>query len=163
MGSIRKLKSQGKEEEQVSSPESNKVIQEEGLPQKEFDFTENDIEFVADARRGGRKIVSLNPNLGRIVLYRAIYEIMAKEYGEAFENVQLFLVDKYPGYFWIRPCGEQAQGKKKLHKTGETRLISAKMLLHKLGKEKGNTIRYDARWDAPHKALVVDITKPAVE
>ena len=160
MGSIRKLKAQRKKEEQISSSAADEMVREGGQQEREFDFAEDDIELIADARRGGKKVVSLNPNLGRIVLYRATFETMAKEYGKEFENVQVFLVDKYPGYFWIRPCDDEAKGAKKLHKTGETRLISAKMLLHKLGKKKGNTIQYDARWDAPHKALVVDITKP---
>ena len=127
-----------------------------------FDFDESDMEMIADERRGARHVVSLNPKLGRVVLYRAIYKEMEKAYGGPFDHVQLFLVSKYPQHFWVRPCKEDTKGGKKLHRTGETRMISAKMLLNRIGKDKGtHSIRYPARWDGQHAGLVVDTSTPA--
>lgn len=153
MGSLRGLKGNKTEEERV----------DELVPQEvEFDFDESEMELIADERRGARHVVSLNPKLGRIVLYRAIYQEMERAYGGAFDYVQIFLVNKYPEHFWVRPCKEGEKGKKKLHRTGETRMVSAKMLLTRLGKDKGaGSVRYPARWNAGHNALVVNVSQPA--
>lgn len=153
MGAIRDLKKNKTEEQE---PEER--LQEE----KEFDFDESEMESIADERRGARHVVSLNPKLGRVVLYKSIYKEMESAYGSAFEYVQVFLVGKYPQHFWVRPCKEGEKGAKKLHRTGETRMVSAKMLLTRLGKDKGTgSVRFTARWDSRHNALVVDVSQPA--
>ena len=153
MGSRRNLK-----KDQTAEPEADVRVPEDA----EFTFDESEMELIADERRGARHVVSLNPKLGRVVFYRAIYQEMEREYRSEFDHVQVFLVGKYPDNFWVRPCKEGERGSKKLHRTGETRMLSAKMLLTRLGKDKGKgSVRYPARWDSRHNALVVNVSQPA--
>jgi hypothetical protein len=126
-----------------------------------LDFDESEFVVVADQRKGGKRVVSVNPNLGRIVIYRTIYEEMEKAWGGKFDHVLLLIVERIPGKFWVRPCTDTADGKKKIHKTAETRMISAKMLITKLDLGIDETTQYKAIWDKNHNALMVDVSSPA--
>jgi hypothetical protein len=127
--------------------------------QDELDFDESEFEIVADQRKGGKKVVSINRSLGRIVIYKAVYDEMEKEWGNSFDNVLLMVVPRISGKFWIRPCAEDTDSGKKVHKTGETRMVSAKMLVNRLALAE-KAAQYSAKWDKKHNALMVDVSVP---
>ena len=121
----------------------------------------------ADRRRTtrARHVVSLNPKLGRgPFLHRAIYQEMERDTVRSSIDPRAGIPGRQVTLtiFGSGPCKEGERGSKKLHRTGETRMLSAKMLLTRLGKDKGKgSVRYPARWDSPHNALVVNVSQPA--
>jgi hypothetical protein len=84
---------------------------------------------------------------------------MEKEWGNSFDNVLLMVVPRISGKFWIRPCAEDTDSGKKVHKTGETRMVSAKMLVNRLALAE-KAAQYSAKWDKKHNALMVDVSVP---
>ena len=128
MTNLRNMRKKAKEDELKEKMDKELLEQ----AQDELDFDESEFEIVADQRKGGKKVVSINRSLGRIVIYKAVYDEMEKEWGNSFDNVLLMVVPRISGKFWIRPCAEDTDSGKKVHKTGETRMVSAKMLVNRL-------------------------------
>ncbi len=157
MTSFRNMRKKAKEDELKEKLE--RELNEQAPVQDELDFDESEFEIIADQRKGGKKVISINRDLGRVVLYRAVYDEMEKEWGSAFSNVLLMVVPRISGKFWIRPCGDDTDGGKKVHRTGETRMVSAKMLVNRLGLTE-KAAQYSAKWDKKHNALMVDVSVP---
>jgi hypothetical protein len=157
MTSIRNMRKKAKEDELKERMEQE--LKEDVPVQDELDFDESEFEIVADQRKGGKKVISINRNLGRVVLYKAVYEEMEKEWGSPFSNVLLMVVPRISGKFWIRPCADDADGGKKIHRTGETRMVSAKMLVNRLDLAE-EAAQYSVKWDKKHNALMVDVSVP---
>jgi hypothetical protein len=121
--------------------------------------------WIGDYRRSkGKQMVSLNAKLGRIILYRKTVEVIEQRTGiDPLQYIKLGVTDQYPNAFWIKPCSEDEDAAKKIHKMGgNTTMISAKSLFAELKamghhfKEKSD--RRDAEWDEENKALKVDLT-----
>lgn len=155
MGGLRRIHSEAAQDEKKERKLKEREVQEV------LDFDESEFVVIADQRKGGKRVVSINPNLGRVVLYRTIYDEMEKAWGRPFDSVLLLIVERIPGRFWVRPCTDSTNGKKKIHKTGETRMISAKMLITRLNLDINETTQYAALWDKEHNALMVDVSRPA--
>ena len=126
-------------------------------PFPKLDFTE-----VGDERRGGRQAVSINGNLGRLVIYQEAYRIFEDRSGKKpVKFVQLLRNSDYPHIFWIRACNSAKDpAARGVHTTGETKLISAKKLIKEIGKDKAPTAQYFADWDPVNEALYVDLNRP---
>ena len=157
MTSLRNMRKKAKEDELKEKLE--RELNEQAPVQDELDFDESEFEIVADQRKGGKKVVSINRSLGRVVLYKAVYDEMEKEWKSPFSNVLIMVVPRISGKFWIRPCAEDTDGGKKLHRTGETRMISAKMLVNRLGLTE-EAAQYNVKWDKNHNSLMVDVSVP---
>jgi len=128
-----------------------------GPPFPKLDFTK-----VGDQRRGGKQAVSINGNLGRLVIYQEAYRIFEKQSGRApVKFVQLLRHSDYPHIFWIKACDSAKDpAARGIHVTGETRVISAKKLIKEIGKEESPTEQFFADWDPVNEALYVDLNHP---
>lgn len=88
MGSLRDMQREAKENTEAISP----------FPKLQF-------KEVGDQRRGGKQAVSINGNLGRLVIYQEAYRIFEQRSGKGpVKFVQLLRNDDYPHIFWIRAC-----------------------------------------------------------
>lgn len=120
-------------------------------------------EVIGDERRRGRHVVSINPNLSRIVVYQAVWSDMESNYGKPVQHVRLLTTNEKLDAFWIQPWDDETQGGRKVHisKAGSTKMISAKALFSRMKwqvpDEKRTTQRCNARWDKENGALVVDL------
>ena len=128
-------------------------------------LNEEEFHIVKDERKraAGKTVVSVNPNLGRLVLYQATLAMMKEKTGkEELTNVVIKTHPEYPDYFWIQPCSEDAKGHRKVHSIGTTRILSAKKLtgMGRL-KDMEKTEQFHAEWDENNNALVVDLSNPA--
>lgn len=157
MTSMRDMRKKAKQDE--LKEKMDRELLGQAPTQDELDFDESEFEIIADQRKGGKKVISINRGLGRLVLYKAVYDEMEKEWGDPFDNVLLMVVPRISGKFWIRPCSEGTDGGKKIHRTGETRMVSAKMLVNRLDLAE-KAAQYDATWDKKHRALMVDLSVP---
>ena len=126
--------------------------------------------WIGGSRRTGDQLISMNPNLSRIVIYKKTLELMEKKARQDLKFVRLGVTDKRPKAFWIMPCAEGDEGALKVHITGNTRMISAKSLFNKLEekgwynpKEKNNpkekTDQFPADWDEENKGIKVDLAE----
>ena len=145
MGSLRDMEREAKEDRETTSP----------FPKLQF-------KEVGDERRGGKQAVSVNGNLGRLVIYQEAYRIFEQRSGrKPVKFVQLLRHDDYPHIFWIRACDSgKDPAARGLHTTGETKLISAKKLIEEIGKKNAPTQRFHADWDPVNEALYVDLNHP---
>ena len=145
MGSLRDMQREAKENTEAISP----------FPKLQF-------KEVGDQRRGGKQAVSINGNLGRLVIYQEAYRIFEQRSGKGpVKFVQLLRNDDYPHIFWIRACDNAKEpAARGLHTTAETKLISAKKLIKEIGKEEAPTERFFADWDPVNEALYVDMNHP---
>jgi hypothetical protein len=119
----------------------------------------DDLEVIADDRRRGRQAVSINGQMGRIVLYAGSYNAMCAAIHQKVEYVQLKMSPRYPKIFWICPCSPKEIGARHIHTSGKTMLLSAKALIDRLGLKGQKTARYDAVWDWMNKGLAVDLRR----
>jgi hypothetical protein len=110
-------------------------------------------------RAGKRMAISLNSNLGRVLLYKLAYLELEDRRGGPVEYVQLFTATDEPKKFWIKPCKAEDPGAKHVLTTGNTRTVSAKKLISELGFEAEKTKQFPATWNREHKMLEVDISK----
>jgi hypothetical protein len=130
--------------------------------QEELPFPKlDDLKPIGDQRRGGKQAVSVNAKMGRLVIYQHAYKIFETRSGRAtIEYVQLLRHQAYPHVFWIRACGERDKTARKIHTTGDTKVISAKKLISEIGKTDADTEQYYADWDPQNGALYVDLNRP---
>jgi hypothetical protein len=144
MGSLREME------------EANESV-ETKTPFPKLDFTE-----IGDERRGGKKAVSINGKLGRLVIYQEAYRIFEDRSGKKpVKFIQLLRHNDYPHIFWIRACNSaKDHAARGVHTTGETKLISAKKLIREIGKNEAPTEQYFADWDPVNEALYVDLNHP---
>jgi hypothetical protein len=119
----------------------------------------DDLKVVADERRRGRTAVSINGEMGRIVLYAGSYKAMSLGARRKVEYVQAKMSPRYPRTFWICPCSENDIGAKHISTSGKTMLLSAKALIAKLGLTGQKTARFEAEWDQANEGLVVDLRR----
>ncbi len=119
----------------------------------------DDLEVVADERRRGRQAVSINGEMGRIVLYSSVYAAMCEGARQKVEYIQLKMSAKYPRTVWICPCPPKAIGARHIHSSGNTMLLSAKAAIARLGLTGHKTARYDAEWDSANEGLVIDVSE----
>jgi hypothetical protein len=145
MGSLRDMHKETKENEETAGPFPKLIFKE-----------------IGDQRRGGKQAVSINGKLGRLVIYQEAYRIFEKKSGrEPITFVQLLTHENFPHIFWIRACDNAKDpAARALHLTGETRVISAKMLIAEIGKTDAETQQFYADWDPVNEALYVDINHP---
>jgi hypothetical protein len=114
-----------------------------------------------DRKKAGKTMaVSLNSNLGRLLLYRLAYLELEDRRGGPVEYAQLFTAPDEPKKFWIKPCKADDPGAKHVLTTANTRTISAKKLISELKFQSEKTLQFPARWNREHKMLEVDISKP---
>lgn len=107
-------------------------------------------------RHGERPMVSINPKLKRIVMYRSTRELMVQNYGEQFEAVVILIDRSIKDAFWIRPCRLDVEGARRLHKTSDTtRSLSCSLLLQQLQWKGEKTQRFPVEWDAENSAAKV--------
>jgi len=128
-------------------------------------LNEEEFDIVKDERKraAGKTVVSVNPKLGRLVLYQATLATIREKTGkEELTYVVIKMHPRYPDYFWIQPCSEDTKGRRKVHRIGSTRMLSVKKLTG-LGRLKGmeTTEQFQAQWDENNNALVVDLSNPA--
>ena len=159
MGTIRGLKKSGLKPS-IYEGLTEKDILDTLTPPEERKYEKlDDLEVVADERRRGRTAVSINGQMGRIVLYASSYTAMCDGAKQKVEYVQLRMSPRYPITFWICPCPEKAIGARHIHTSGKTMLLSAKAVIAKLGQTGQKTARYEAEWDPVNKGLVVDLRR----
>ncbi|MGB6067636.1 MAG: hypothetical protein WBG50_22750 [Desulfomonilaceae bacterium] len=114
-----------------------------------------------DRKKAGKTMaVSLNSNLGRLLLYRLAYLELEDRRGGPVEFAQLFTAPDEPKKFWIKPCKADDPGAKHVLTTANTRTISAKKLISELKFQAEKTLQFPATWNREHKMLEVDISKP---
>ena len=123
-----------------------------------------DLEIIADRRRRFahvKPIVSINPKLGKIVIFQTTYDLAKKKVrlGD-FEYVQCLLDKEDLSHFFIRPCKINDEGAKKVTLSGRTRIIVAKLLLERLGYAADETKQFPVSWNRDAKALEVDLKAP---
>lgn len=147
------------------------VAKESETPDEEYEEIEEETyELVsdeestvyADIRKRGKSCVSINGNLGRIVVFAGPYHEMLQAIGkEDVEFVKLMSTAKYPGRFWIIPVdSKEVRGARGLHKSGNTIMISAKALISALNMNGQPTKQYHARWEPVNGGILVDLRKP---
>ncbi len=127
-----------------------------------------EFDFIGDTRRIGKQVVSMNPKLGRIVIYQKTLDVMKKETKkDEIKFVRLATANQCTNTFFIQPCNEGEPSSRQVHAMGSTRMISAKLLFKKL-EEKGwyspktKTEQFEAEWDKDNGALRVDLNKPSI-
>ena len=114
-----------------------------------------------DRKKAGKTMaVSLNSNLGRLLLYRLAYLELEDRRGGPVEFAELFTAPDEPKKFWIKPCKADDPGAKHVLTTANTRTISAKKLISELKFQAEKTLQFPATWNREHKMLEVDISKP---
>ncbi|MBI4962452.1 MAG: hypothetical protein HY913_04185 [Desulfomonile tiedjei] len=123
---------------------------------------EYEFKIIGDTRHGAGSVVSLNPSLGRITIYKEAWDKIVKGYGREVKYVKLGVVEERPDAFWIIPCEKQA-GSRKVHfsRAGGTAMLSARSFFSTVpvtGHARGAE-QFDAKWDSANKALEVDITE----
>jgi hypothetical protein len=152
MGTLRNLKKSGG---QPSADNPNTRTPPEGRRYEKL----HDLRVVADERRRGRRAVSINGEMGRIVLYAGAYSAMRDSAKQKVDYVQLKVSPTYPQTFWICPCAKEEIGGKHIAASGKTMLLSAKALIAELGLTGQPTTRYAAEWDQANEGLVVDLRR----
>ena len=112
-------------------------------------------------RHRDKPMVSVNPKLKRIVIYKKARELMIKEYGKEFETVLILFDPKIKDSFWLRPCRSDEEGARQLNATSDTtRTLSCSLLLKELGWVGTKTERFAVTWDAENDAARVYISTP---
>ena len=118
---------------------------------------------IADSRRGktlnGETIVSVNPKLKRMTLYKTTKNLMAEKSGQEFDHVLLLKSPTSKDKFWIRPCNPNQPGARKLNSNGVTKTLSCSMLLHEVSWDPEKTVNLDVKWDDNYNALKVEVPK----
>lgn len=105
-------------------------------------------------------MVSINPKLKRIVIYKAAREMMIKHYRKAFETVLILWDSKIKNAFWLRPCPPEEKGSRQLSATSDTtRTLSCRLLLQQLEWKGTKTERFPIAWDEKNDAARVDLSK----
>jgi hypothetical protein len=120
--------------------------------------------WIGGSRKIGDQLISMNPNLGRIVLYQKTLDLIKEKTKQDLKFVRLGITDEHPYAFWIKPCSNDDEGALKVHVMGNTRMVSAKQLFNKL-KEKGwyvsegKTDQFPAEWDSSNEAVKIQLQK----
>jgi len=120
------------------------------------------LETLIDARHEHRDqaMVSINPKLQRIVIYKAAREMMIQKYGEEFEAVLIQMDGKNKIAFWLKPCRREERGSRQLNTTSATtRTLSCRLLLQRLEWKGTKTERFHIAWDEKNEAARVDLSK----
>jgi hypothetical protein len=120
-----------------------------------------ELQVILDERRRGQNVVSLNPNLNRLIIYRNVWEDLEKGFGKAITHILLLVTDQKSDAFWVKPCEESARGARKVSvsKAGGTKMLSARMLFNRLKwADKPHTVRCETNWDKDNEALMVDLS-----
>jgi hypothetical protein len=105
-------------------------------------------------------MVSINPKLKRIVIYKAAREMMIKHYGKEFETVLILWDPKIKNAFWLRPCPPEERGARQLNATSDTtRTLSCRLLLQELDWKGTKTERFPIAWDKENDAARVDLKR----
>lgn len=159
MGSLRDLKKRGKKPTEYEGLTEQDILNTLTPPEERKYEKLDDLEVVADDRRRGRQAVSINGEMGRIVLYAGSYDAMCRGVRQKVEYVQLKMSPRFPKMFWICPCSPKEVGARHIHTSGKTMLLSAKALIDRLGLKGQKTARYDAEWDSANEGLVVDLRR----
>ena len=106
-------------------------------------------------------MVSINPKLKRIVIYKKAREKMIQRYGQEFETVQIMFGKDYKDAFWLSPCDPNEEGARQLNATSDTtRTLSCSLLLRTLEWEGTKTERFPVKWDSEYDAWRVDLSQP---
>jgi hypothetical protein len=151
-----------KPKEVMAQPERPEEEHEE-IEDETYELVSDDeVTVYADFRKRGKSCVSINGNLGRIVVFAGPYHEMLQAIGkDDVEYVKLISTAKYPGRFWIIPVeSKEVRGARGLHKSGNTIMISAKALISALNMNKQPTKQYYARWEPVNGGILVDLRKP---
>ncbi len=159
MGRLRDLKKSGEKPFCYEGLTDQDILDTLTPPEQRRYEKLDDLEVVADDRRRGRTAVSINGEMGRIVLYAGSYAAMCEGAKQKVEYVQLKMSPRHPKVFWISPCPENAIGARHIHSSGKTMLLSAKALITRLGMTGQKTARYDAEWDPVNEGLVVELQR----
>ena len=123
--------------------------------------------WIGGSRRTGDRLISMNHNLGRIVIYQKTLDLMKEKTKQDPSFVRIGITDIHPNAFWIIPCAEKDEGALKVHVMGNTKMISAKSLFHKLEElgwcnPMGKTDQFPADWDSDNQGIKVDLTDKPV-
>lgn len=110
-------------------------------------------------RHRSSAMVSINPKLRRIVIYKKSREEMIQKYGQEFETVQIMFHKDIKDAFWLTPCDPDEEGARQLNATSDTtRTLSCSLLLKTLEWEGTKTERFPITWDTEHEAWKVDVS-----
>jgi hypothetical protein len=106
--------------------------------------------------------VALNSKLKRLTLNKIGFNLLSSKHGTESEFVQILVDDERPKVFWIRLCGPEENGAKKLDKPSPgTRSTNIAVLLAELNLKFEKTERVGLTWDEEIKAGRVDLEQPA--
>lgn len=114
-------------------------------------------------RLGGEqpKAVTLNFNLGRIVILTWAYGIMKNRFGPEIHYVRLLRDEEQPDVFLIQPCHADAHGARRLDIThGTSPSVSARHLFTRLGLPREGFKRYPVTWNEEYGGLLVHWKEP---
>jgi len=121
-----------------------------------------DFNWIGGSRRTGDQLISMNPKMGRIVIYKKTLNLIKEKTRQDPKFVRLGITDKHPKAFWIKPCAQGDEGALKVHVMGNTRMISAKSLFNTLEEKgwyspEGKTDQFPVEWDKDNEAIKVDL------